>query len=166
VDASLAHLQAWMPWAMAEPTPLAGIEARLAGFAEDFDAGRQWLYGLFTPDQARVLGGIGLEPLTSSPAGAPDAVELGYWLRADATGRGLATEAARAAVDLAASLPGIGRIEIHCDPRNVASAAVPRRLGFRHTRTVSAGRLTPEGAPRDTMVWERAPGVPWPRTAP
>ena len=158
VDASLGHLQAWMPWAMAEPTPLSELEARLAGFSQDFEAGRQWLYGIFTPDQSQVLGGVGLEPVASSDRGERDTVELGYWLRADATGHGFATEAARAAVDLAAGLPGIARVEIHCDPRNIPSAGVPRRLGFRHSRTVEGNRLTPGGDPRDTMVWERATG--------
>ena len=162
VDGSLEHLQAWMPWAMSEPSPLAEVEIRLAGFAEDFDAGRQWLYGVFSPDEREVFGGLGLHPGISTPQDAIEVVELGYWLRADVTGRGYATEAARAALDLAGSVPGIRRVEIRCDPRNAASAALPPRLGFRHVRTLSGDRLTPEGAPRDTMVWERDL-EPWPR---
>ena len=164
IDASLAHLQAWMPWAVAEPTPLPDLEARLAGFLEDFDAGRQWLYGLFSLETGEVLGGVGLEPLGST--GGADRVELGYWLRADATGRGLATEAAAAAFGLAATLPGVRRVEIHCDPRNAPSAGVPRRLGFRHVRTDRGNRVTPEGTPRDTMVWERTLDRPWPPPCP
>jgi RimJ/RimL family protein N-acetyltransferase len=165
VDASLAHLQAWMPWAMAEPTPLAELETRLAGFAADFEAGLAWLYGIFPPDEHRVLGGLGLHPQAASPGGAGDVVELGYWLRADATGHGYATEAARAGVDLAGTLPGIRRVEIRCDPRNAPSAGVPRRLGFRQVRTLPDDRMTPEGAPRDSMVWEREVGRPWPPAA-
>lgn len=62
IDASLAHLQAWMPWAMAEPTALPDLTARLAQFVADFDAGKEWLYGIFPPVESEVLGGIGLHP--------------------------------------------------------------------------------------------------------
>jgi RimJ/RimL family protein N-acetyltransferase len=47
----------------------------------------------------------------------------------------------------------LSRVEIRCDPRNTASAAVPRRLGYRHVTTLEANVLTPAGEPRDTMVW-------------
>lgn len=33
IDENLEHLQAWMPWAMAEPSPLEEIEARVEKFA-------------------------------------------------------------------------------------------------------------------------------------
>ncbi|MBC7791041.1 MAG: GNAT family N-acetyltransferase [Anaerolineae bacterium] len=157
VDASLAHLQAWMPWAMAEPTPLSGITDRLAGFVADFDAGREWLYGIFTPEENEVLGGLGLHPRAPAEGdecAAADHVEIGYWLRAGVTGRGYATEVTRGATAVAVGLPGIKRIEIRCDPRNVRSAAVPRRLGFRHVRTLPENSVTPDGYPRDTMIWE------------
>lgn len=78
----------------------------------------------------------------------------GYWLRADATGRGYATEATRAAMAVAAALPGITRLEIRCDPRNTRSAAVPRRLGFQPIRTLVQNAVTPDGLPRDTIIWE------------
>jgi RimJ/RimL family protein N-acetyltransferase len=150
IDSSLPHLQAWVSWAMGEPTPLADMEARLAGFSAAFDAGREWIYGVFSPDEREALGGIGFHPRSD----APDCVELGYWLRADATGRGYVTEAARAAMVMARALPGIRRLEIRCDPHNERSAAVPRRLGFQHVRTLENDTLTPDGRPRDTMVWE------------
>ena len=65
----------------------------------------------------------------------PGGLEIGYWLRTDATGRGVMTRATAAVTDLGLALPGIERIEIHCDAANVRSAAVPRRLGFRLDRT-------------------------------
>jgi ribosomal-protein-serine acetyltransferase len=41
-----------------------------------------------------------------------------------------ATTAARLLTDTALTLPGITHVEIHHDKANVASAGVPRRLGF------------------------------------
>jgi RimJ/RimL family protein N-acetyltransferase len=44
-------------------------------------------------------------------------------------------------------------VEIHCDPNNVRSSAVPRKLGFCHEATLRHRAFTPEGQPRDTMIW-------------
>jgi RimJ/RimL family protein N-acetyltransferase len=64
------------------------------------------------------------------------------------------TEAAEALTRLALQQPGIDRVQIRCDPENVASAAVPRRLRYRHLRTIPKATIKPSGEPRDSMVWE------------
>ncbi len=85
------------------------------------------------------------------PFAAADYLEIGYWLDRQATGQGYATEAARALFDLARRVPGIAQVEIHCDPRNLPSAAVPRRLGF---RLVDDGSAAEPGAAG--MIWASA----------
>jgi RimJ/RimL family protein N-acetyltransferase len=47
------------------------------------------------------------------------------------TRRGLATASAQLLTDAALRLPGITHVEIHHDKANLASAGVPRSLGFR-----------------------------------
>lgn len=148
VDSSLEHLQPWLPWAVTEPSPLPAIEARLAGFRESFLAGRDWIYGIFDPAETEVLGGTGLHPRRE-----PGTLEIGYWLRPDLTGRGLATEAVAALTAAGFARFGASRIEIRCDPRNTRSAEIPRRLGFLHVATMAGDALTPAGEARDTMVW-------------
>ncbi|HZW90612.1 MAG TPA: GNAT family N-acetyltransferase, partial [Myxococcaceae bacterium] len=106
-----------------------------------------WGFGLFERASGDVVGSVGLHRRE-----APDALEIGYWIRTDVMGRGFATEAVRA-------LTGIGlgqaaRVEIRCDPRNARSIAVARRAGFRHLTTLVGSSTTPAGEPRDTMVWE------------
>lgn len=155
VDANLEHLQAWMPWATSEPTPLAELHLRLARFREDFDAGHSWLYGIFPPDESSVLGGLGLHPRPDQSSGSI-AIEIGYWLRADVTGHGYATEAVVAATGMATRLPGVSGLEIRCDPGNTRSAAVALRAGFQHVTTLSGNAVSPSGQPRDTMVWRLA----------
>lgn len=149
VDASLAHLQAWMPWAAAEPSPLDVVAERLKGFAAGFRAGDDWLYGIFDRAERELLGGAGVHRRA-----APDVLEIGYWVRADAEGRGYVTEAVAALTRLAARVDGVARLEIRCDPRNARSAAVAARVGYRLRETLAANAVTPAGAPRDTMVWE------------
>lgn len=43
---------------------------------------------------------------------------------------------------------------IRCDPENVASAAIPRRLGYRLRELLRGNVQKPDGTPRDTLVWE------------
>jgi RimJ/RimL family protein N-acetyltransferase len=57
-------------------------------------------------------------------------------------------------------MSGVDRIEIHCDPANAASAAIPRRVGYRLRETISEDTVAPEGSPRDTMIFEILEGPP------
>jgi RimJ/RimL family protein N-acetyltransferase len=120
-----AHLRAWTPWVVDGRVPGATLEQRLARHAADFAAGLEWVYGMFSSDGAEVYGGSGLYPRVG-----PRAIELGYWLAVGHTGRGLATRGAAALTQLALTNPGIDRVEIHCDRRNIASARIPERLGY------------------------------------
>lgn len=133
LEANHAHLAPWIPKRVAQPGTAAEIAARLAGFEREFDAEREWRYGLFRLADDAVLGEVGLFPRDAERRvafGDADRIEVGYWLRADCTGSGFATEAARAALAIASSLDGLTQVEIRCDPRNLPSAAIPKRLGF------------------------------------
>ena len=55
---------------------------------------------------------------------------LGYWLSADAQGRGTMTEAVRALVDHAFGGWGLERVEILAAVDNARSRGIPERLGF------------------------------------
>lgn len=131
VDSSLEHLRPWMPWALHEPQPLEQKVQLLRQFRSDFDRGEDFVYGIFGPDESQVVGGSGLH----TRAG-PDAFEIGYWIRADRIGEGLATEAAAALTRVGLEVGGADRIEIRVDPSNTRSAAIPRKLGFREEATL------------------------------
>ncbi|MBK8539563.1 MAG: GNAT family N-acetyltransferase [Ardenticatenia bacterium] len=148
IDANLAHLRPWMPWALDEPSAPDVVEARVQQLADRFARGEDWIYALFAPDGRQVLGGSGLHPRIG-----PSGLEIGYWLDAAHTGRGLASEATAALTCAAFDLPQVDHVEIRCDPQNLASAAVPRRLGFRLAEVLVADTVTPTGEVRDTMVW-------------
>jgi RimJ/RimL family protein N-acetyltransferase len=161
LEANVAHLGPWIPPRVSTPVPLADLSARLAGFAADFAAAREWRYALLTPDSATVIGEVGLFPRSADARVAFDAadrVEIGYWLRADHTGRGYATEAAAAALAVARALPGLTRAEIRCDARNAPSAAVPRRLGFALSATQEQPAAMPGEPPVTLQIWTYALG--------
>lgn len=71
------------------------------------------------------IGEISLE-LTADLSEA----ELGWILRRDCQGKGYMTEAARAVLRFARTLPGLRLLYAHCDSGNHASAAVMERLGM------------------------------------
>jgi RimJ/RimL family protein N-acetyltransferase len=90
-----------------------------------FDLNQDRGYGVFEPDTGRMLGETGLLKRVGL-----DAVEISYWFRLDATGRGLATEAASAMVKTAFEIDKVKRMDLMCLPENERSAAMARRLGF------------------------------------
>jgi RimJ/RimL family protein N-acetyltransferase len=145
--ASDTHLRAWTPWVVDGKVPGQSLEERLALHATAFASGTEWVYGLFS-DGGEVLGGCGLYPRVG-----PGAVELGYWLAAGHTGRGLATRASAALTEVAFASPAIDHVEIRCDRRNVASARVPERLGYRIVDP------PPAGTPPDLVVWRLSHAV-------
>jgi RimJ/RimL family protein N-acetyltransferase len=160
VDSSLAHLQSSVAWAQTAPIPLPVLVARLAASAAAFDASDSWAFTILDQAQTRVLGGVGLEraePALLALVG-PDAVETGYWLRADSTGHGYATEATACVTGLAFTRLGAQRVVVCHDPTNGASEGVPHRLGFRCLGTVAdavlPGRQAANGSVRPaTKVW-------------
>lgn len=160
VDASLAHLQSSVAWAQAAPMSLSALAAQLAGSRAAFDAGVSWTFSILDLAQTRVLGAVGLERAEDALAAlvGEDALEAGYWLRADSTGRGYATEATACLTEMAFTRLGALRVVICHDPANVASGGVPRRLGFRCLGIVAdailPGRQAADGSVRPaTKVW-------------
>ncbi len=159
LEANRAHIGPWIPARVAEPAPVAELADRLAGFAAAFAEGREWRYGMFALDDGRMLGELSLFPRANGvrvPIEHADHIEIGYWLRADTTGQGLATEAAAAGLNVATRIPRLTRIEIRCDARNIASAAVPRRLGFVLAETVAPPTSAPGEPPSALQIWTYA----------
>ena len=131
--ANHAHLAPWIPTKVSTPAPARELATRLDGFAADFAAGRSWRYAVLDASSGDLLGELDLfarDATARVMLDHADRAEIGYWLRADRTGAGYATEGARAMIDVARTIPAFTQVEIRCDPRNVSSAAVPARLGF------------------------------------
>src|SRR2546429_103990 len=61
----------------------------------------------------------------------PDVLEIGYWTHRALVRKGLATAVAGLLTNAAFTVPEITQVEIHHDKANVASAGVPRSLGYR-----------------------------------
>ena len=129
VRVSLSHLRPWMPCATdAAADPVAqrarGREAEL-----HWDQGSDYSYVLRHSETGAIMGMFGLHRRVG-----PTAIEIGYWLHPSYLGRGYATRSVGILTEVALSLRDVDRIEIHTDQANPASAAIPRRLGYRLDR--------------------------------
>jgi RimJ/RimL family protein N-acetyltransferase len=149
IDSSLEHLRPWMPWALDEPQTLEQKTELLRGFRSAFDAGENFIHGIFNRDETEVLGGTGLHPRIE-----PGGLEIGYWIRAGATRQGFVTESTAALTRAGLEVCGADRIEIRIEPRNQASFGVPRKLGFVEEATLRRRLPGREGGPlRDVTIF-------------
>ena len=177
VGASLEHLRPWMPWATPEAADLRTQLVRVAEADELWETGTGFIYVMI----ARDSGPDGAPAASAGSKGDPDgefvgtigmhrraaddAVEIGYWIASAKTRRGYATAAARALTPVALELSAGRRVEIHCDEANTASAAIPRKLGYRLDRVEAHEREAPgERGRRMIWVWDPpggAAGAEW-----
>ena len=147
VTASLSELRPWMPWAQDEPTVDGHLTVLTEGEAS-FDADTEWQFVMVEARSDRIVGAAGLHHRQG-----PATVEIGYWVRTDATHQGYATMTSRALTTAAfAHLPYVDDVEIRMDRGNARSAAVPPRLGFRHRGDVDQEVDAP-GQCGTWMVW-------------
>ncbi len=153
VNFSHEHLRRWMPWATGAIT-VEGEREFLVRADQLWREGSAFWYGGFEPG-TRIIGAVGLHTTIG-----PGALEVGYWVAADRVRYGYGTRMAKAATSIAFALPGVGQVEIHCDEANVASAAIPQRLGFRLDRTETDQIEAPAEVGR-SMIWVMERGD-WP----
>jgi RimJ/RimL family protein N-acetyltransferase len=113
-----------MPFIAAEPLTVADRERLISEvFAKGWDEETDFAYGVFIDGE--VVGGCGLHR-----RGGPDVLEIGYWIRAGYTFRGLASAVVRGLFDAAFRLDNIDHVEIHHDKANIVSGRIPAKLGF------------------------------------
>ena len=148
VQRSYTELRRWMPWA-AEPPSAASVADFLERAGRDGGSDVDMGFGLFELD-GELVGGFGLHARRG-----PGALEIGYWVRSDRTGRGYATAAAGALTAAAfAFFPEVERVEIRCDPANRASAAVPPKLGY-ELEGEEPSEILAAGQTGSQLVWVR-----------
>ena len=148
IDHSLHHLKPWMPWARFEPETLEQKQQRLREFRGQFDLDKDYVFGIFSKDEKKLIGSTGLHTRIGG-----NAREIGYWIHVDEINKGYVTEAVQALVKVAFEIEGNERLEIHCDPENYPSKVVPQKLGFTHEATLKNRVVDSEGKSRDAMIW-------------
>jgi RimJ/RimL family protein N-acetyltransferase len=135
VHESVAEIMPWMDWC----TPAYDEDfARswLATLPKAWEAGTQYGLAITDAQTGRFLGGTGLNHINYTHRLA----NVGYWVRTSATGRGVATRAARLVGEFAARQVGLLRAEIVVAVGNKPSLRVAAKSGA-HREGVLRNRL-------------------------
>jgi len=116
--------------------------------------GTELNFALAEPGRAAaMLGGATLQDVRLDQGCAA----IGYWLAAQARGRGVATHTVRLLARWAFAELGLARLELTCGPDNEASQRVAERCGF--TREGLLRSHVPfKGTRRDSVIFSLLPG--------
>jgi RimJ/RimL family protein N-acetyltransferase len=150
INASLDHLRPWMAWAQ-EPATEAGIAAFHAAGAELWDRRQDFAMVIVDDADGSVVGGTGLHARLGR-----EGLEIGYWVRVDRIGEGIATRSTAALTAAAFAIDGIERVRITCADDNVRSARVPEKLGYRFFEVSTPTEGPTAGRPTQRWEVERA----------
>ena len=129
VAASRDHTEPWEPIHAEAHYTRAGQSETLRRDIEAWDMGTGYAFSILDRDRRdRIIGRIALGNVVH---GAWRNATLGYWVAADAGGRGHATEAARLICGFAFEHAGLHRVQPAVIPRNIRSIRVVEKAGFR-----------------------------------
>ncbi len=144
VERNREHLARWMPWAAGQDRE--GTERFLAEAEEQIirDDGFQ---AAVEPD-GEIVGVVGFHAIDWVNRNT----SLGYWLAADAQGRGTMTTTVNALLDHVFYEWELHRLEIQCARENARSRAIPERLGFREEALLREAELV-GGRYLDSVVY-------------
>ena len=149
--ANMAHLSPHIRWGTPEGTSLEFQQERCDQAELGWQDGSLYAWAIREQPDGPIIGACGLHNRVG-----PGATEVGYWLDARHTGRGLITDAVRAITEIGLTLPGIERVELHTDETNSASSAVARRLGYLLEETRDAEPWGAEDSGR-LQIWVTYP---------
>jgi ribosomal-protein-serine acetyltransferase len=120
------RLARWKDW-VAEPLSVERSREWLQERIDDFASGRR--IGTYLRVDEELVGSVDM--VIRGHIG-----EVGYWLDAAYEGRGLASAAVRALLDIGFGQRALERVELRTSPLNLRSRALATRLGFRYEGTL------------------------------
>ena len=103
-------------------------------------------FAILDRSTGELLGGIG------SRVAGPAVVEIGYWVKAGARGRGIATRALALIVRFAFDELDAARVQLTTEPENLGSQRVAEKAGFVREGTLRS-RLLIKGRRRDAVMF-------------
>jgi RimJ/RimL family protein N-acetyltransferase len=121
-DPEVARYWSREPW-----TELAQAEESIKAIMAAGADGSEARFGIELKSSGELIGNVGLHHFFEQNRRC----EIGYALASAYWGQGIATEALRAAIRHGFDALDLNRIEADIDPRNIGSARVLEKLGFR-----------------------------------
>ena len=147
---SYEHLTTFMPWAKPYQS-VEESEALVRHFRGRYLLNEDFVLGIFSADEQRLLGGSGFH---LREGGFPHrSAELGMWIRADAAGKGLGTAVLLALLEWGFTAWPWERLAWRCDGTNLASRRTAEKAGLIHEGVLRQHLLQPDGSWRDTYLY-------------
>ena len=146
----LRQFLGFLPWVAREPT-VESAELYCRNAQANILARKDFSLLAFERETGRLVGGAGLH----RPNWEVPKVEVGYWLRPSAAGRGYASEAVEALVQVALLSFSAVRVELITDAANLASRRVADRCQFRLEGILRQEFRAPDGRLCDTCMYAR-----------
>jgi RimJ/RimL family protein N-acetyltransferase len=131
-------------------TSLSEVAERIAQRAEGWASGAELYWVITLAEEDRPIGAISCRV-------EQHAAEFGFFIHRAHWRNGYATEAARAIVDWAMSVPTIWRVWATCDVENTGSARVLEKAGLAREGTLRRWIVRPNlsSEPRDAHIYSR-----------
>jgi RimJ/RimL family protein N-acetyltransferase len=135
-----------------QPYTLADAREWFVISRDGWRSGTSATFGIHLNGVEGAVGGVGIRFLADLDEGS---AEVGYWVGADARGRGVATAATRLAGNWAfEAVPELARLQLRAAVENVASNRVAEKAGFTREGVLRAQRFNPRLDRRvDFVMW-------------
>jgi ribosomal-protein-serine acetyltransferase len=123
IDQNRPHLGEWLPFIESTKT-ISDSEAFIQTVVSHREESKNEVYTIwFKGEFAGLIGFNNTDRVNEK-------TEIGYWLVAGMTGKGIIVRSCKALIRFAFESMGMNRISIRCASGNMASAKIPSRLGF------------------------------------
>lgn len=140
------YMLPWIPWAKKEPQSIEEKKAKIREWNGQFLLDTTYSYGIYY--RTRLIGSCNLFTRQGK-----DILEIGYLIDHLESGKGYATECTYALTKLAFEHIHIDKLVLHMDPKNVASARIPKKLNYTLETTKKVVEKNDDGSRVDEMIW-------------
>ena len=155
VNASYDHLKRFMVWAKPH-TEDVEAENTARRFRGEYLLSTNFVLGIFSPDNKRLLGGSGFHLREGELSNR--AAEIGMWIRVDAAHKGLGPRVLRAILTWGFSEWPWERLTWRCNEENVASRRTAEKAGMQFEGRFRANVRLPDGTRETTLYFAALKG--------
>ncbi len=129
IDANRAHLGKWLSW-VESTLAVEDTLKYLFDKEEQTEKGTKIEYGIYLGRE--YIGNVSIFDISTKNKSG----EIGYWLSSSHARHGYMTEAVKTLEKEAFENLELNRVQIKCDERNIASAGVAKKCGYKYEGTL------------------------------
>lgn len=149
---SIEELKPWLDFAREVPT-IEDTEKDIRKAHSQFLLRENLRFHIYQKEDKQFIGSVGFDHIKWN---IPK-MEIAYWMRTSAGGKGYMTEAVKAASDFAFQELKANRVEIRVATKNAASRKIPEKLGYTLEGILKNDDKHSDGYLMDMCVYAKVP---------